>query len=67
MLTAILTVASPIAAIVAAITGVIIVRRTPKLPEPPYEPSVVIVDTIPMNRHIRDLPGHGMSSKARVL
>ena len=61
MLTAMLAIAADI------ITVIKTVSKLRRKGDRPYKPSVVIVDTIPMNRHIRDLPGHGMSSKARVL
>lgn len=55
-----------IAAVISAITAVITMRRTPKLPDPPYPPSVLFFEVVKMHGHGRDLPLHGVKARSRL-
>jgi hypothetical protein len=51
-----------IATIVCAVAGVVTICRTPKLPDPPYEPSVLFFEGIDMRGNVRDLLGHSRAA-----
>ncbi len=62
-----LTIIATTATVVAAVAAVITMRRTPKRPEPPYEPSIIHVEGVTMHDDVHDLPLHGLKDRPRLL
>lgn len=60
-----LTIIGTIATIIAAAATVITMRRTPKLPDPPYQPSIIHLEGVTMHDNTRDLIGHGWVTRPR--
>lgn len=59
-----LTIIGTTAAVICAIAAVITMRRTPKLPDPPYQPSVLSFEGVKMHGYVRDLPLHGVKARS---
>lgn len=62
----IFTVAGAIASIICARVGIATLRRTPKLPEPPFTPSCIILTTVEMQRP-EGLLGHSRPPRDSLL
>ncbi|WP_152553559.1 hypothetical protein [Erythrobacter longus] len=61
-----LTIIGTTAAAICAIAAVVTMRRTPKLPDPPYQPSVLSFEKVKMRGYGRDLPLHGVKARSRL-
>ena len=61
-----LTIIGTIATVICAIAAVITMRRTSKLPDPTYRPSVLFFEGVEMHGHGRDLPLHRVKARSRL-